>query len=383
MKLKFILYSVLLSILFVSCDKDDPGIEPDPFKRTVLMYMVASNLGNSMNNNINQMIKAATAQNLNNGNLIVYLSDSNQNAELFQIKEGKNGVVTKHHIRDYQGQSAIGPEVMHNVVHEVFSEFPADSYALMLSSHAASWFPENVTNILRWFGEEKGKKMEIYDLASALEGFKLDFLLLDACSLGGIDCLYELRNTADYIISSPSEVMGAGFPYHLILPDFYTKEVDYDSIAKSFYDYYKSYSNPYGNVSVIKTSELAQLATITKEIIASAGKEEGIQSLPLSELQVLTYQSAIPVKLYDFADVIKRLATEEQYAQFEAELKKVVISKYSTDIIYCGRGEGDRGSYFYSVKTFSGLSVYPMPVKHTQLNEWYRNNTAWYKAVYE
>ena len=110
MKTKYFIYILLIILAFGSCTKEE--FKEDGPKRTVLMYVVASNLGSNINKNIEDMISVATPKNLNGGNLIVYYSKSDKSAELYQIKEGTNGIVTKHHIEDYTNQSAIDPEVM-------------------------------------------------------------------------------------------------------------------------------------------------------------------------------------------------------------------------------------------------------------------------------
>lgn len=380
MKIKHIIYGLLTLIaltVFTSCEKDDPVVEQP--KRTVLVYMVASNLGPNLQTNIEQMISVATNQNLKGGNLLVFYSKNGKEAELFQIKEGAKGVVTRHHIRDYTDQSAISPDVMREVIHEVFTEFPADSYGMILSSHGTSWLPTNYGNMLRSFGEESGKWMEIYELKEALQNYHFDFLLFDACSMGGIECVYELKDVTDYIVSSPSETMTAGFPYHLVLPYLFEKTPNLEKVAEGFYTFYTTYYNPYGNVSVVKTAGLNELANIVKSITSNRGKE-GVLSLSLSNIQVLSYIKSGSTKLYDFSNFINLFATEEQYVAFANSMQKVVMHKFHTSKIFCS-GYG-YSSEPITVNQFSGLSVYPLQSRFTELNEWY-TRLDWYKAVYE
>lgn len=376
MNTKHFIYILLTVLTFGSCTKEE--FEENGPKRTVLMYVVASDLTSSINKNIDDMISVATSNNLNGGHLIVYFSKNDKSAELYEIKEGANGVVTQHHIEDYTNRSAIDPEVMKSVINKVATDYPADSYGMIFSSHGTSWLPSNYKNMLKSFGAEAGKNMEIYELAEGIpDEYHFDFLLFDVCSMGGIECVYELKDKADYIMASPAEVIAAGFPYKVILPYLFETKANLNGAAKAFYEFYKTYSNPYGCIAVTNTSELDNLAAITKEIIFSNGGEEGIYSLPYSDIQTLSYLPYAPTRLYDFSDLIKHLATDEQYARFTASMDKAVTSKYTTDEIYCTKGG------ITKVNTFSGLSIYPPQEKLTQLNEWYRNNTQWYKAVYK
>lgn len=373
MKLKYIAFLLILLIGFAGCsnESDIPEVKS---KHTLLVYMIASNLGSNLQQNIDDMISVATNKNINSGNLIVFYSYNGQEAELFQIKEGSNGVVTKHHIRDYEGKSAISPEVMSSVIQEVITEFPADSYGMILSSHGTAWLPADYNSMLRSFGEENKKNMEITALAAALPDNRFEYLLFDACSMGSIECLYEFKSKANYIVASPSETMVAGFPYSTVLPYFFESTANLPKVAEGFYHFYENYQSPYGNVSVTKTSELDELANITQEIITDAGKET-LYSLPYSELQVLSNLPGSPTPLYDFDDVVGRLATRAQHDRFKACMEKAVISKYATKNIYCTKGG------VYAVSHYSGLSFYAPIEKLTQLNEWYKR-LEWYKTVY-
>ncbi|WP_229058545.1 MULTISPECIES: clostripain-related cysteine peptidase [Parabacteroides] len=376
MKIKYFIYILLIALAFGSCTKEE--FKEEGPKRTVLMYVVASNLGSNISKNIEDMISVATPKNLNGGNLIVYYSKSDKSAELYQIKEGTNGIVTKHHIEDYTNQSAIDPEVMKSVINRVATDFPADSYGMIFSSHGTSWLPSGYNKMLKSFGEEAGKNMEIHELAEGIpDEYHFDFLLFDVCSMGGVECVYELKDKADYIVASPAEVLAAGFPYKEVLPYLFETKANLDGVAKGFYEHYKNNGSPFGCIAVTKTSELNDLAAITKEIITAKGGEEGTYSLPYSDIQTLSYLPSAPTRLYDLSDLIKHLATDEQFTRFTDCMDKAVTSRYSTDYIYCSKGGETK------VNTFSGLSIYPLQENLTQLNDWYRNNTQWYKAVYQ
>ncbi|MDR3141650.1 MAG: hypothetical protein LBU37_08005 [Tannerellaceae bacterium] len=380
MKLKYILLPALFLIVLNSC-LDTDVLGDKCVARTVFVYMVASNLGSNLGGNIADMTAVATPENLNGGNLVVFYSKNKEEAELFEIKEGANGVITRHHIRDYENKSAISPQVMKEILTEVVAFYPADSYGMILSSHGSAWLPAGFNDMLRSFGEEDRKYMAIDELASALPDHFFDFLLFDACSMGSIECVYELRNKADYIISSPSEIIDVGFPYQKILPLLFQNTPGLTQIADEFHNFYSNYSYPYGNISIVSTGELEALAGVTRTIISAAGGEEATFNFPslFPDLQILTYYSA-PTSLYDFGDVIRRLATDEQYGLFQASLDNVVAEKRTTASTYTI--QGGREDNVIPVNVYSGLSVYPVQEELAELNGWYRK-LDWYKAVYE
>lgn len=373
---RIFLYILVVCCIFTSCKNEDtePG---EHSARTVLVYMISSNLGNYMQNNINSMIAGATPENLNYGHLVVFYSKNSKEAELFEIKQGANGVVTRNHIKDYTDQSAVSPDVMMGVIKDVVDLYPSDSYGMVLSSHGTSWLPTEYKNMLRSFGEENGKKMEINELAKGIPDNLFDYLLFDACYMGSIECIYELKNKADYIISSPTEVLADGFPYSKIISNLFANIPQLENVVDAFYNYYQNSSSPYATVSLTKTSELENLANISREIITGSGMET-IYSLPLSDMQILERLSTYgPFLLYDFDDYISRLATNEQYSRFSAAMQKAIIRKHSTkESYYMAPGRP------YPINHFSGLSTYIPQEKRTKLNEWYQQ-LMWYQSAYK
>ena len=369
---KEIIY-ILVALLFglAGCCEEKETI--DVKGRTVLVYMVASNLGGQLNANIEDMILAATAKNLNYGKLVVFYSENQHTAELFEIKEGAGGVVTRHHIRDYENMSAVSPATMREVIDEVIRLYPNESYGMVLSSHGTAWLPAGSYG-LRSFGEENGRKMEIYELAEGLPDHVFDFLLFDVCSMASVECVYELRNKAAYIVASPSEIISYGIPFRSVLPHLFTKQANLEKAAEEFYLFYKTYMYPYGMISVTRTDKLEELAGITKEILA--GATTTIFAPPLPDWQLLANWYGSPTKLYDIADVIGTMATEEQQARFRACLNETVSGLYTTEYIYCTNGNRSE-----RVLRYSGLSIYPFQEQLPELNEWYRR-LEWYKAVY-
>ncbi|MDR0428857.1 MAG: hypothetical protein LBH58_00065 [Tannerellaceae bacterium] len=352
--------------------------ENDFASRTILLYVIASNLDPYITKNVEDMISSATFQNLDNGKLVVFYSKNKNEAELFEIKPGMEKGI-RENVRNYTGKSAISPQTMKEILNEVVSLYPADSYGMILSSHGSAWMPNDFRDMLRSFGEEDRKSMEIGELAGALPNHFFNFLLFDACSMGSIEVIYELRNTADYIISSASEIMGSGFPYKAVLPYLFQPTVDLKKIVDDFHNYYSHYVHPFGNLSVVETSKLERVAQTTKEIISSAGSEQAMYNLPFSDLQILTYLSRSPSELFDFGNVMEHLATPVQKSELQSALDKAIIYKSTTERIYCQATGGNEG---IPVKTYSGLSVYPPRKELTELNNWYRQ-LDWYKAVYE
>ena len=372
MKLKYIAFLLLIFVGFVSCSDDNP--EPElQSGRTVLVYMIESNLGSSLQSNIDNMIKGAQKQNLNGGHLIIYYSPTGQEPELIELKEGANGIVTRNHIKNYAIQSAIDPKVMNSVIQDVVTMYPGESYGLILSSHGMSWLPTEYTSMLRSFGEENKKSMEINELAEGLPNDLFDYILIDACYMGSIECVYELRHKTDYIIASAAEIWAYGFPYQTIIPYLFSGTAQVEKIAKTYYDFYenmKDYSN--ATVVVVKTDELDNLTTATRNILTNTPLDS---IYALSRVSMQRYDRFNTALLYDFDEYISKLDSTEKYNDFSAALNKAVVCKYNTETDFYGK----------KFTHYSGLSVYIPRSKYITLNNWYWNpeQLEWATAVYK
>ena len=361
--------------LFWGCTNDVP--DPVAPTRTVLIYMAADNsLSSYSYKNIESIVQGTTKAALNGGNLVVYVDAADAAPQLLQIKVKSDGTIQKLAIKDYAEQNSADPLVMRGIFDEVRTSFPADSYGLVLWSHGTAWLPYNVQPMLRSFGQDESNWMEIDELAEALPDHVFDFIMFDACYMASTEVAYALRDKADYILASPTEVLGEGFPYKLIIGNFFTETAGLQQIAETFYNYYNQKEKiieQSASVSLIATEQLDNLAAICREIVI--GKENAIASLPIQELQQLEYLGYTYHALYDFDDFISRLATETQYTNYLSILNKVVLYKQTTPNATYFKGQ-------LVINQFSGLSIYVPQNGLATLNDWYKG-MEWYRAVYE
>lgn len=362
--------------LFWGCTNDVP--DPVAPTRTVLIYMAADNdLSYYSYKNIESIVQGTSASALNGGNLLIYVDAKNAAPQLLQIKVKSDGKIQKLSVKDYPEQNSADPSVMREVFDKVIADYPADSYGLVLWSHGTAWLPYNVKPMLRSFGQDESNWMEIDELEEALPDHVFDFIMFDACYMASTEVAYALRDKADYILASPTEVLGEGFPYKLIIGNFFTETAGLQQIAETFYNYYNQKEKiieQSASVSLIATEQLDNLAAICREIVI--GKENAIATLPIQELQQLEYLGYTYHALYDFDDFISRLATETQYTNYLSILNKVVLYKQTTP----------NATYSYGrqlfINKFSGLSIYVPQNGLATLNDWYKG-MEWYRAVYE
>ena len=322
------------------------------------------------------LIKSPTLMMGYYGNLIVYYAPAGSPPELLRIKE-ENGVVKKIHLKDYEKQNSADPDVMRSVIGEVVSQYPADSYGLVLWSHGTAWLPSDYQNKLKAFGQDGNNWMEIDDLAKGLPDDLFDFILFDARYMASVECTYELRNKAEYILASPTETMADGWPYEEMMPQLFATDLQLEKVGETFYNHYLNNTYPYATVSLTKTSELDNLKSVTHDILADK-TESDIYSLDPKKMQRLEYLYRSPGMLYDFNDYIKQLATAEQYDRFISCLDKAVVYKAHTPkSYYAAIGNA------LPIKSYCGLTIFVPQESLPKMLEWYKQRVGWYKAVYE
>lgn len=374
MKEKLILVLLVFCAGFTGCCPDDKLPSTDP-TRTILVYMMANNsLDGYAADNISDMIEGATSENLNNGNLVVYYAGRGAQADsLFLIKDN-----VKTHIKNYDERNSTDPGVMRRVIQDVVSLYPAGSYGLVLWSHGTAWFPDDVGSMLRSFGQNGNDWMEIDELAAGLPDKLFDFILFDACYMASVECVYELRNKADYILASPTETLAYGWPYSLVMGQLFATDFQPEKACETFYNYYLNSRYPYATVSLTKTSELENLKNAVRNVLAGKTEKEiySLDPYQMQRLEYLYYSS--PGMLYDLADYIKLLATDGQYAEFRKCMEKAVPYKAHTEKSYYGNIREA-----YSVDSYSGLTVFVPKQRLSELFDWYKTRVSWYRAVYQ
>lgn len=376
-----LLFLPLLAV--VSCHSDEPADKPTPepveevTPRTVLVYIEAkNNLGYSTDQlNIDQMLQAAQNGDLGKGRLILFHSP---NTGATTIKEVTATGIDTLYIYD-TAPSAITVETMRNVVEKVKDLAPAKEYGLVLWSHAWGWLQDGITDdddtnygrsgALYSYGSEKGKRMNVTALASALEGQDLKFIYFDCCFMGNVETLYELRDVSEYFVASAAETPFDGMPYHLNMKYFFKDDLDLAGAAQSTYNYYaEQYANKTGycpvTIAVVNAAGLDPLAAATREIYQSA------ESLYPSGYKPQLFSSSYDY-FNDFEHYIKALCTDEaMLSKWEEALGKTVEYKAALPYI---RGE-------IEIKSFCGLSTFILKNDSYATVKNY-NTLSWYSDV--
>ena len=401
----FGLLCLLFGILTGCHHNDEP--DPTPSKKagthTVLVYLVADNsMSPFVKEDIAEMKKgfADSSIDTDKHNLLIYVDSYSDNPTIYRLKRDATGIVTDEIVYEYPADhDSCSPSVIQDVIAKAKEAYQAEKYSFIYWSHGDGWatYPLPVKSVkpmagteMKWIGIDV-TRTEIKDLASALRSAyvqKLDFLMFDACFMLSVETVYELRNAADYVISSPAEIPGPGAPYDVIVPKMFGSNAALD-VTRGYYNYYAAkYDETVENYNVnwtggvcigaAKTSEIEQLASATKRALASA------QRVSLDELKntVLNYDrrsltSSGYIGYYDLCGMMEQQLSTSEYATWKKAYDAAVPVYLTTPKIYTAFSGGG----LFSVAAGKGLSTY-IPYRDIfelgDMDLSYRN-TAWYK----
>lgn len=414
---------VVMATGLVACDEVNGTVPEYPQKgKTLLIYMVANNnLSNNAENNFADMKTGYIPD--QEGSIVVYYHLSGKSPLLLHIIKDQAGQVVTDTVYRFPERNSATAASLTSAMKVTATLFPADEYGLILWSHGTGWLPQGYydtgsistgtsvasysplqvdarkedvffinkqafafeggypggidpyANLVkmadetgmstRSFGSENGTEMEITDLAKAFP-YKPSFVIFDACLMGGIEVAYQLKDTTDYVLFSPAEVLASGFPYSRIMQHIFSNPTDLVSVAQEYYYYYNAQGgfSRSGTISLIKTSELENVASAARDVFQV--NREKISSLNMNGIQ--RYFRNNKHWFYDLGDFINQLGTAEQAAAFTAALEQAVIYKATTP-------------YFIDIpiNRYSGVSTYiPNPTNET-LDTFYKRfdwNTA-------
>lgn len=417
--IKKFLVAITLSTIIISCKPYEP--EEQKFKekdKTILVYMVGNNnLSSTAFSNISQM-ESGFVPTAEGDNLIIYSHTSNALPKLIHLYKDKNGNNVRDTVYKFPNVNSATPKALNSALSIVKTMYPAKENGLILWSHGTGWVPkryynqsgkredatatsatannaaamQNQITIPQWplppvdgdpyahlvksFGSESEQEtsivqeMDIPEIREALPQ-RLNFIIFDACFMGGIETLYELKDSTDYIVSSTAEVLTNGLEYGNMMEHLFKKETDLKGMAENAYNYYNSQSSQQSQsltISVVKCSELDNVAKSAAKIYNN--NRDKIKTLNTSLVQ--NYFRFSDYWFFDINDFIHNIAPVEEATEFTEALNKAVIYKATT---------GRMINITIDPKRFSGVSTYiPFHPQDEVLEKFYET-LKWEEAV--
>ena len=438
-------YIILFAMTVVGCHDNELGYEndivwppekPELFDRTVLVYVMGEN---NLSSYVSSELKELRAGSVGIGNnaLIVYVdkADSKVMPYILWIRDGQTADSCA---LDYDPISS-DPVEMKRILDYTSSNYPAKEYGLVLWGHASGWHTEDSVKpternktIKRAYGTDNGRNastmsgkwINIPSLRQTLSEWKhLKYIFADCCQFQCIESAYELRNVTDYIIASPAEIPNEGAPYHTVAKGLFDpSDMFYKTIVDNYFEqvipfkgYIGSWSSLYYDIeartplSVIKTSELDQLATATHQALQSfLPQSSGIAPNLLTE-KLIYYRgntsSAKETVMYDMNDFMLHYATPSAYSNWKTAFEQAVIYKVNANdgwitsgqilpYVFGQDGYGNATTPILTNERYGGISMFVpqdragswyMPYQSNGVNfQGYNNDikrTSWYDAA--
>ena len=330
---------------------------------------------------------------------------------LFRLYSESDGTTVRDTIAVYDpGTVSASAEQLHDVLTYVRDNFPAKSYGLLFSSHASGYLPSGfyarpdsytfreglmrtqgawrspspvpyvepeqdpslpaVKSIGQSVNGSLSYEIDIRDFAEAIP-MKLDYILFDACLMGGIEVAYELAGKCDRVGFSQAEVLAEGFNYSTLASHLLKNKPASDpySVCKDYFTQYDIQEGIYrsATISLVDCNSLEPLA----ELCNSLFSKYAAQIASIRHTSVQPYFRSSRHWFYDLQSILENAGiTESEKADLKDALDRCILYKAATESFM---GE-------FSIRTFSGFSMYLPSYGHTELSKYYRT-LKWNKAT--
>lgn len=293
---------------------------------------------------------------------------------------------------------------LNRVLTFVKDKFPANSYGMVFSSHATGYLPagyyqnpesaseedilakrmrRNGYTAVPFTEEERDEsmpmvksigqdqvgrpgeytsyEMELPDFAAAIP-MKLDYILFDACLMGGIEVAYELMGKTRMVGFSQTEVLAEGFCYDMLTQRLFREDSpDLTGVCEDYFNQYDIMSGVYrsATISLIDCDALDPLTEVCRNLFEKY--RENISSISPRDVQIF-YRSNRHW-FYDLESILINAGIDEQEQEALHEaLAHCVVYKAHTP----------RFMDAFDIVTFSGFSMYLPSHGGKQLDRHYK-----------
>ncbi len=204
-------------------------------------------------------------------------------------------------------------------------------------------------------------EMDLPDFAEAIP-MKLDYLLFDACLMGGIETAYELQGKVSKLGFSQAEVLAEGLDYKTLASRLLQNETpDPLSVCDDYFAQYDSETGVYrsATISLIDCDKLEPVAEVCRELFSRY--REGISTADPKKVQ--RFYRYDHHWFYDLESILK-----------EAGISQSDLDKLHSALNQCVDYKGHTPEFMneFDIHTFSGFSMYLPSDGHPELDKYYK-----------
>lgn len=332
---------------------------------------------------------------------------------LFRMYSRTDGTVIRDTLVRYEpGTISSSAGQLNEVLSYVKDNFPAKSYGLLVSSHATGYLPNGFYRMpdkytfsegmmhshgsrrhrmsvpvpyvepehdpgmpeVKSIGEDvadgMSHEMDIRDFAEAIP-MKLEYILFDACLMGGVEVAYELAGKCDKIGFSQAEVLAEGFNYSTLSSHLLgnRQESDPQSVCEDYFSQYEIQTGVMqsATISMVDCGKMENLASLCKGMFEKYSDK--LSSMKPGNVQRF-YRSSHHW-FYDLESILANAGiSESELESLHKALDECIIYKGATP----------KFMNEFTISTFCGLSMYLPSNGHSELDKYYKT-LKWNKAT--
>lgn len=295
---------------------------------------------------------------------------------------------------------AVSVSTMTDVLETVKGLYPHASYGMVFSSHGSGWLPSGYYSTGKITAGTAGLQavpyidpnsdgsmprvksigidnitsrntyeMEIETFAQALP-MKFDYIIIDACLMGGIEVAYALKDKCDKLVFAQAEVLEDGLCDYTTLTQRVLKPVvpDLYNLCEDSYQHYKNQDDPIYRsltISMIDCTRLDGLAASCKSLFSKYRNRISL----VNAANVQGYFRARKHWFYDLTDILRQSGIPEaDMAGYNKAMSDCVLYNAATDTFIN-----------FDIRTHCGLSMYLPADGNSELDEFYKT-LSWNKA---
>jgi hypothetical protein len=327
---------------------------------------------------------------------------------LMRVYKGYGGeVVTDTLVRYPASVHSADPAQLNAVLTYVKENFPAKTYGMIFSSHATGYLPAGYYSnpgeyvydqssammgrqgyrkshrgvpyvepehdpslpMVKSIGQDQvgtpgnylSFEIQLEDFAEALPMY-MDYILFDACLMGGVEVAYELAGRCGLVGFSQTEVLAEGFDYKAIPTHLLNGGTpDPQAVCEDYFQQYAVQSgvNQSATISLVDCSAMEPLAVKCAELFEKYRAEITL----LDPYKVQRYYRGSYHWFYDMVDIVEEAGADEE---------EIMALKEAVDV--CVRYGNATPNFMnsFAIKDYSGLSMYLPCHGSDELDKYYR-----------
>ena len=203
---------------------------------------------------------------------------------------------------------------------------------------------------------------DIREIADLLP-FKLDYIIFDACFMGGVEVAYQFRDKCRYMCFSQTEILSDGMDYTTMISDLLSgNSADLVSLATNYFNHYDTASGykRSATISVVDCTKLDALAAVCRDLF----RRYDISKDKVNESKLQKYFHYVNhAWFYDLFSIAEAAgASETELSDLQWALDCCMEYKAATPIF---------ALYGFPIRVHSGLSMYLPETERKNLNSYY------------